>query len=232
MIASEQTSKKDLVCRPYKCPVTTCLDAIAIEQAFEALVSLMTVPPLPKPGSSRVSLPQAHETLDNKKSPSWEVSRLCDVTGISPTARRKRTCRVGWFGRDVGCPAGSAQRQIHEGLGVGSLMPSSLHIGILIHNDAERLHYQAFYDFLKKSGFKVWVLRTPRSPLALLQRIWAHDLCVIHSQHKPWGWALLRQIAALGMYVPPVWTPAIATEIDTLTDLYHNTFKPTATAIL
>jgi heptosyltransferase III len=179
----------DLVCRPYKCPVTTCLDAIAIEQAFEALVSLMTVPPLPKPGSSRVSLPQAHETLDNKKSPSW------------------------------------------EGLGVGSLMPSSLHIGILIRNDAEKLHYQAFYDFLKKSGFKVWIFHTPHSPLALLQRIWAHDLCVIHSQHKPLGWALLRQISALGMYVPPVWTPAIATDMDALTNLYQKTFKPTAESI-
>jgi ADP-heptose:LPS heptosyltransferase len=162
----------DLVCRPYKCPVSTCLDAIAIETAFDALLSLNTA------SVSRL----CRETLANKKLPSW------------------------------------------EGLGVGAFMPSSLHIGILIRHDDDMAHYQAFYNFLKKSGFKVWILRAALSPLALLKHIWAHDLCVIHSRQKPLGWALLRQIAALGMYVPPVWTSATARDGEALTELYCQTF--------
>ena len=177
----------DLVCRPYKCPLSTCLDAIAIEKAFEALLSLMRPPrtapspTVPKNGSARV--PQAHETLENNQGLSWERS------------------------------------------GVGSFMQSSLHIGILIRHDDDMAYYLAFSEFLRKEGFKVWVLKAPLYPWRLLTHIWAHDLCVIHSCKAPWGWVLLRQIAALRMYIPPVWTSSLVYQMNELETLYQGVFN-------
>ncbi len=141
----------DLVCRPYKCPATTCLDAIDTRRVFEALIAI--------------------------------------------------------------------SREAHHGP-----MQSSLHIGILIRDEADKAYYLTFSEFLQKEGFKVWILKAPRSPWRLLRHIWAHDLCVIHSRKAPLGWGLLRQIAALRMYIPPVWTADMAYQIQDLERVYQRVF--------
>ena len=145
----------DLICRPYKCPATTCLDAIDVGRVFEALVSLTISSPPPTPHGA---------------------------------------------------------------------MQSSLHIGIFIRHAADKAHYLAFSEFLQKEGFKVWILKTPASPWHLLRHIWNHDLTVIHSRKAPFGWGLLRQIAALRMYVPPVWTADRVYHVNELKALYERIF--------
>ena len=161
----------DLVCRPYKCPLTTCLDTIDVHKAFEAFSSLVGAPP---GGASEFGTDsrQSRESVI-RKSPS------------------------------------------------DGLMQSSLHIGIILPHEGDT-HYQAFYLFLKKEGFQVWRLTNP-SPFQLLKAIWAHDLCVIHSQRPPAGrW--LRQLAALQMYIPPVWTADTAETLPDLEALYTAVF--------
>jgi len=176
----------DLVCRPYRCPVSTCLDAIDTRKAFEALLSLMIAPP---------------------------QGGALDFRGFRvPAARSPSSSQL----------EGVGQTQNTEPQ--HSLMQTSLHIGILIRDNDDMPHYQPFYEVLKKEGFQVWILSAKLSPWALLKSIWAHDLCVIHSREKPFAWGLLRQIAALRMYVPPVWTADTADSMDEIEALYQRVF--------
>lgn len=97
---------------------------------------------------------------------------------------------------------------------------SSLPIGIVINNDEDMAYYTPYITRLKRLGFQVTCFQKH----VTLREIWKHDLAIIYGKRRPMGWFLLRQSAALQMYVPPVWQDTYPASDDALIKHIENCY--------